>query len=529
MVTHQKTARQHENRKILLTGVFGPFGVKDEWAEGVGMQMELLNNQITREQGIHSPRQFYYTLALYFLAENISVPSTVLDFPLWEDFKEAVDSGHYTHVGINFIVPNVEKAARMARYVRQTKPHMKILLGGYGTGIPDLQEHVPHDAACRGEGISWIRRYFGDDPHAEIVHPMLQNPIEQRLYGYKTVPRSSVLVPGLGCRNGCEFCVTSHSFDKRYIPLLKTGQEIFDCCMEAYESRKASGFTIMDENFLKEPQRARELLALMEEHRTPFVFEIFSSAETINEVGIEFLVRLGVKMVWVGVESRRWAHQKTAGLDLKEMVRELQSKGISVNTSAILFLDHHTPEEMEEDVKWVLDMGADLTQFMNYTPLPGTALTKRLQRSGQYRDLEEFPYRYHTGVESSTGSTPISKTTGPTLTCSRRPSGKNMRREAPRSSIWPSPPCVDTRAPRRSTRGGSGRGSCGTARASLMSPERPTRPTPSWSSGSERTSGSRRTSEAPWARISSMGRTEKRASRLFAPTGSSSRPWAYQE
>ncbi len=387
-----------QHRRILLTGVYGPFGVDAVDADGNGMQMELLNNQITRGQGIHSPRQFYYTLALYFLAENISVPSTVLDFPTWDAFTEELISGEYTHVGINFIVPNVEKAARMARYIRLRHPGVKIILGGYGAAIPNLAELVPHDAACKGEGISWLRRYFGEDPEAPIRHPVLQNPIEQRLYGYRSVPRSSVLVPGLGCTNGCEFCVTSHHYDKRYVPLLSTGREIFDVCMEAYRERKATGFTIMDENFLKDPRRARELLACMEEAETPFVFEVFSSAEVIRDVGVDFLVRLGVKMVWIGVESRAWNHAKVAGIDLKAMIAELQSRGITVNSSAILFLDHHTPEELAADVQWVLELGADMTQFMNYTPLPGTALTKRLAKEGRLRDPETFPYRHHTGA-----------------------------------------------------------------------------------------------------------------------------------
>lgn len=43
--------------RLLLTAVFGPYGVKDKYAEQTGMQMELLDNQITRGQGVHSPRR----------------------------------------------------------------------------------------------------------------------------------------------------------------------------------------------------------------------------------------------------------------------------------------------------------------------------------------------------------------------------------------------------------------------------------------------------------------------------------------
>ncbi len=109
--------------KILFTSVFGPYGIKDRYAEALGMQMELLNNQVTRAQGVHSPRQSYLSFALYLLAENISVKSTVLDFPSWKEFTRELKNG-YTHVAITFIVPNVLKAKRMAEYIREKHPGM---------------------------------------------------------------------------------------------------------------------------------------------------------------------------------------------------------------------------------------------------------------------------------------------------------------------------------------------------------------------------------------------------------------------
>ena len=50
--------------KLLLCAVFGPYGVDDAYGEELGCQMELLDNQITRQQGIHSPRQSYWSFAL---------------------------------------------------------------------------------------------------------------------------------------------------------------------------------------------------------------------------------------------------------------------------------------------------------------------------------------------------------------------------------------------------------------------------------------------------------------------------------
>jgi hypothetical protein len=43
--------------------------------------VELFHNQVTREQGIFSYRFNHRSQGLYFFAENIDIPTTVLDFP----------------------------------------------------------------------------------------------------------------------------------------------------------------------------------------------------------------------------------------------------------------------------------------------------------------------------------------------------------------------------------------------------------------------------------------------------------------
>lgn len=373
-------------KKLLLSAVFGPYGVKDEYGEELGCQMELLNNQITREQGVHSPRQSYWSFGLYLMAENLSVDTTVLDFPTWKRFTEELKNG-YTHVGISFIVPNVLRAKRMAEYIRRHHPTIKIILGGYGTVLPELRGVVPCDEVCHGEGVRWLRQYFGEDPDAPITHPVLIGPAYEYIYGFAGKPTGGILMPGLGCENGCAFCVTSHKFEKRYVPLLRTGKEAFAACHRAEEEKKINGFSVMDENFLKQQQRARELLAEMEAHGRPYVFDLFSSAETIRKVGVDFLVRLGVRMLWIGVESRANVYSKTDGIDIRALVAELQSKGIVVQASSILFMDHHDQKSIHEDIDWVISLESDLVQFMNFTPIPPTRAFEEFSAQGRMKTL----------------------------------------------------------------------------------------------------------------------------------------------
>jgi hypothetical protein len=373
-------------KKLLLTAVFGPYGVKDEYGEELGCQMELLNNQITREQGVHSPRQSYWSFGLYLMAENISVDTTVLDFPSWNQFTEELKKG-YTHVGITFIVTNTPRAQRMAQYIRAHHPETKIILGGYGTIAPNLREIVPCDEVCPGEGVRWLRTYFGDDPDAPITHPSIIGPAYEYIYGYSSKPIGGILLPGLGCENACAFCITSHKFEKSYVPLLKTGKDVFAACKKAETEKGANGFSVMDENFLKQVERSRELLVEMEANNRPYVFDLFSSAETIRKVGVDFLVRLGVRMIWIGVESKANVFAKTNGIDVQALIAELQEKGIVVQASSMLFQEHHDRQSVAEDIDWVIGLGSDLVQFMNYTPLPTTRAYAELQRQGRIKDL----------------------------------------------------------------------------------------------------------------------------------------------
>jgi radical SAM superfamily enzyme YgiQ (UPF0313 family) len=368
--------------RLLLCGVFKPFGVKDETTEPL-CSMELLNNQVTREQGIHSPRSNNPSFALYLMAENLHIPVTVLDFPSWEEFTKEIDSEAYTHVGISFISPNIAKAGRMAAYVRSRSPRTQIILGGHGTAIPELREIVDCDEICHGEGVAWLRKYFGEDADQPISHPVVPSSINAFIYGSPIMGKAGIIIPGVGCQNSCRFCCTSHKFDRQYIPFLRTGSDIFMACRKSEEKLGVDDFGLMDENFCKDPYRARKLLEEMEKHGKPYTFSTFSSAETITKLGVDFLVRLGVNFLWIGVESKADLFEKTKGIDLHDLIANLQSHGVTVLASAILFLEHHDKETIHEEIDWAIGLESDLLQFMELGPNPGTRLYQEYEAAGK--------------------------------------------------------------------------------------------------------------------------------------------------
>lgn len=374
--------------KVLLSSVFGPYGVDDAYGRKENL-MELLHNQVTREQGLFSMRFNHPSFGLYFIAENIRVPTSVLDFPSEKRFISEIKKD-YDYVGISFIVPNFLKAQRMAELVRQHAPASRIVLGGHGTSIPGVEEQIEHDHICRGEGVKWFRKLLGENPERPFNHPSLPSTFGRRVLGAPMKPDTAILIPGVGCPNACRFCCTSHFFDKEYTPYFETGQELFDLCVRIEKETGFDEFGIMDENFLKYPARAHELARLMEENGKHYRFSIFSSAETIAEAGVEFLARLGVTFIWIGVESKHEIYEKNKGIALKPMIRELRDHGISVLASAILFLEHHDKDSIWDDIEFAVDLESDLVQFMQLGPIPGTALYRDYDKKNIMR--KDVPY-----------------------------------------------------------------------------------------------------------------------------------------
>lgn len=357
---------------LLLTSVFGPFGVDDKYGRKEN-KMELFHNQVTREQGIFSYRFNHNSQGLFLLADNIDYPTTVLDFPTLKQFRKELKK-KYDYIGISLIMPNFKKAQKMAQLIREESPQSKIILGGHGVNAPNIESLIEYDYICRGEGVKFLRKLFNENIDRPIKHPVMFSSFNRQVMGVPLPQESGILIPGVGCPNKCRFCSTSHFFGE-YTPYLETGKQIYDLCCEYEDKLKVRDFGVLDENFLKFPQRAMELLELMEKNKRYFTFAIFSSAETLKKLGdLDILVRLGVKFIWIGVESKKEAYEKNAGTDFYFLFRELKKRGISVLASAILFLEDHDKNTIWEDVDFAISLNPDYLQFMQLGPVPVTTL-----------------------------------------------------------------------------------------------------------------------------------------------------------
>ena len=375
--------------KVLLTSVFGPFAQDDEFGSRSINPMELYHNQVTRAQGSFSLRMFHRSWGIMMIQQNISAPCTVLDFPTIEAFEKELTSHEYDIVGISSIIANVGKVREMCKRVRKLSPKATIVIGGHVAAIPGLSKLIDADHIVKGEGISWMRRYLGEDDNAPIQHPALISAFDMRVMGIK-VPESrkstaATIVPSVGCPLGCNFCTTSAFFGGKgkCFDFFQTGEELFQVMCDMEERLQTRSFFVMDENFLLNRPRAMRVLQLMQENNKSWALYVFSSANAIRKYSMEELVQLGISWIWMGLESPKSSYTKLKDTDTIALTAELRKHGIKLLGSTIVGLEHHTPGNIEEEIDHAVSHCTDFHQFMLYTPVPGTPLYAEMEQKGK--------------------------------------------------------------------------------------------------------------------------------------------------
>jgi radical SAM superfamily enzyme YgiQ (UPF0313 family) len=385
-------------KKVLLTSVFKPCGVDDQFGRKENIP-ELSHNQLTHYQGIFSFRERYPSLSLHIIGANIDHPVTLLDWPTLKRFTEEIKKG-YDYIGISFIQPNFLKMKKMVEIIKEVSPKSKIIIGGFGTMIDDIDRIVDADYICRGEGIKFMRSLLGKPAEFRFRHPPVFMSVLEvmgipvRLIGETlrklgiSMERShlvSMIATGVGCYEKCDFCSTGQFFEGGYIPFLHTGREIFEI-MENQEKKfgvKRFAF-VGDENFFKEEDKVKELHSLIVGKEKDYEISLsFSSANHLVKYDPQFLAEMGLGIVWIGIESKFRLYPKNLNVNLPSLVKELHSFGIKTVLSSILCLDEHTKENVWEDINWHLSMNPTFSQFAHLSIAQGTILWRKMLKENR--------------------------------------------------------------------------------------------------------------------------------------------------
>jgi len=387
------------SRKVLLTSVCRPLGVRYGDSESVGY--ELLFEQVTRAQGLFSPRSNHVAFGLEYIAENLETPTTVLQYPSKRELVRELERG-YDIVGVSFVLATYHRMKELVALVRKHSPESKIVLGGYGTVAPDEMLLPYGDHVCREEGVAFLRRLLGE---SEIPmpyrHPLIINSLS--VFSKKT-SRTGIVFGGLGCPNGCDFCCTSHFYARKHIRLLPTGADIHHVVERYLEADPDLSILILDEDFLLNRRRAMEFRDCVLRAGKQLSIFVFASIKAVSRYTVTEILEMGIDGMWIGYEGTRSDYAKQSGRPVQEIFDEFRAHGITILASMIVGFPYQTPEIIEEELSGLMALKPVFAQFLIYGPCPGTPFYAQVVREGTLvpevaHDKERF-FRQGAGFHS---------------------------------------------------------------------------------------------------------------------------------
>ncbi len=368
-------------KRILLTSICRPIG--PEYGDAPSVGYELLYRQVTRAQGLFSPRTVNVHFSLDYIAENLDAPTVVLQYPSKQEFIRELKKG-YDYVGISFLMAVMHKMKEMVALIRQYAPESKIVLGGYGTISKDDVLKPYADYICREEGVAWFRKLLGEP---EIPMPYKQPLIVSwlKVFGWK-VSGTGKIFAGLGCPNGCDFCCTSHFFSRKHIKLLPSGKDIYAVAERYLDMDPSLVFLILDEDFLLNKKRAMEFRDCVIASDKKLSIFAFSSIKAISQYTVEEILEMGIDGFWIGYEGTRSNYAKQKGRPIDEILNEFREHGITVLTSMIIGFDYQNQEVVAQELDGLMKLKPSLAQFLIYGPVPGTPFHERIIKDNLLHD-----------------------------------------------------------------------------------------------------------------------------------------------
>ncbi len=354
-----------------------------EYGDAPSVGYELLHRQVTRAQGIFSPRTVNIHYSLEYIAENLDAPTVVLQYPSKRELIRELKKG-YDFVGVSFLLAVMHKMKETVALIRRYAPDSKIVLGGYGTVLKDDELRPYADFICREEGVAFFRRLLGEpEIPMPYKHPLMVGWL--KVFGIKVSGTGKILA-GLGCPNGCDFCCTSHFFSRKHIRLLPEGRDIYAVIERYLDSDPKLVFLIIDEDFLLNRKRAMEFRdCVLKGGRTLSIFA-FSSIKAISQYTVEEILEMGIDGFWIGYEGARSNFAKQQGRPVAEILTEFREHGITVLTSMIVGFDYQTREVVARELDELMRLRPALAQFLIYGPVPGTPFHERVMKGNLLQD-----------------------------------------------------------------------------------------------------------------------------------------------
>ena len=382
---------------------------------------DATGQRFTKGDSIFTIVSHTHCYANHILAQNISKPCTLLEYPSWEQFTAEVDKG-YRFVGISAFPPHLDNVMKMCEYVRRRSPASTIALGSYGgqafEAAYDQQERSRYvDHIIHGEGVHWLRNHLGEPGGGPIRQTLMPKAGGAPVY-ISRFPAGNIgfLVSGLGCIGGCDFCSTTQLFDKKRIELLSPQALVEHIALYHRHFEDVDQVFVIEEDHFRQPA----YLERIADHwkKEPQVLERmdwfgFGSIDYIGRFaeryGWDRIAELGLGCIFIGVESKfagEHGYEKRGSVDAHEVFGRLHGMGIRTVGAWMCGWDWHHHGNIHEDLNYFVSLQPTYQQLTRVTPFPGTPLWEERREQGRLLDVPWEDVHFWSGAQKNVALEP---------------------------------------------------------------------------------------------------------------------------
>jgi len=215
----------------------------------------------------------------------------------------------------------------------------------------------------------------------------IENYVHSKSMITEKVNRVLPFISSRGCPYSCTYCCNPWLSGKRWRAM--SAEKTYERVKKLIDRYRLDGIVFHDENFLSNPARAMRIAELINDQ---FAWSIQGRMDSILEIDIEKMARLGLKMVQPGIESgsdvilemiQKGEDRKT----MEEANRKLARTEIIPVYNFMIGLPRETFAQTMETVDFALELLRDnrkveISGFYILVPYPGTEIFQAAVEQG---------------------------------------------------------------------------------------------------------------------------------------------------
>lgn len=330
----------------------------------------------------------YLAAALRAAGLRVKIVDAILDRLRMSDLAAELDRYDISVLGVTLVSHGYEATVRFLEHYRARHPSTRVVAGGHFATFAAARifEHTDvFSGIVLGEGEQSFVRYCqevlaGREPRVPDValpgEPVERSrtriadmdalPFPARDYLPLALRRGAIasITASRGCYARCSFCTVPSFYQAKNGPrwMSRSIESVIEELRELHGRYGLDHFMFVDDNFMgpgrSGRQRALEFAEAYGRSGLPMTFHIDLRAMDVYEDVIAALTRVGLKSVFIGIESVSDDDLLTYRKDLRaesnwDAVRIIKAYGLERTLSMIMFNPSTTPESIARNCRFL--------------------------------------------------------------------------------------------------------------------------------------------------------------------------------